>query len=820
MLFRNWELGTRNWEFPLMQTLLQDLRYAARSFTRRPGFTLAVVLTLAVGIGANSAIFSIVNSVLLRPLPYAAQERLVRVFGRYVDFGRTSFSYPDFVDLRARATSFERIAAYGSTGTTLTGIDEPERLRAGLAVGDLFGALGLRPLIGRTFRPEDEQYGTHRVVVLSHRLWTRRFAADPAVVGRVINLNGNPYTVIGVAPLAMRLLESDLWMPFAINPANAPPGRRSEFLGVVGRLKPGVTLDAARADVAAVARALSQEYPQTNANFLTETSLLRDEVVGPIRPALVVFTVAVGLVLLVACGNIANLMLARAAARAREIAVRVSLGAGSGRLVRQLLTESLLLALTGGALGLGLAAWGVGALKMLRPGNIPRIDEIALDWRVVAFTLAVAALTGLIFGLAPALQAARGDVRSALQAGGRGASGSALERMRGVLVAAQIAFALVLLIGAGLLIKSFARLQDVDPGFRPDNLLTFRVSLPGSRYGSDTARQLAFGELEKRLAALPGVRSVGGVSNLPIGGDYPYISFSIEGVTERIPGVMQDAVPLAVTPDYLRTLGIRLQSGRVFTPRDGPTSALVALVNVQMARTFWRGKNPIGSRITLGNPQSPDAVWRTVVGVIDNTRLESLDREPYPQMLFPAAQFDPVALDLAIRTSVPPASLVPAVRREVRALDRDLPVFNVKTMEERLAEVVAQPKVNLVVLTTFALLALLIAAIGTYGVMAYAVAQRTRELGIRVALGASGDRVVRLVVRQGMVPALVGVGIGLVGAVLGARLLASLLYGVGTHDVSTFAIAVVALGAVALAACYVPARRAAQADPMLALKSE
>jgi putative ABC transport system permease protein len=805
----------------MMTSLFQDVRYAARTFARRPGFTLAVVLTLAVGIGANSAIFSVVNGVLLRPLPYEAQGRLVRVFGRYVEFGRTSFSYPDFVDLRGEATTFERIAAYASSGVTLTGVPEPERLQSAPVVGDLFGVLGVRPLLGRTFRPEEEQYGSHRVVVLSHRLWMRRFAGDRATVGRVISLNGNPYVVVGVAPPTMRVPEfAELWTPFAVNPADSPPNRRSEFLGVIGRMKPGVSLDRARVDVAAVAKRLAEEYPQTNANFLTETSLLRDEVVGPIEPALIVFTAAVALVLLVACGNIANLMLARAAARAREIAVRVSLGADRRRLVRQLLTESLLLGLAGGVLGLALATWGVGALKAMRPGNIPRLNEITLDWRVLAFTLGVSVVTGLVFGLAPALQAARGDVPSALQAGARGVSGGALDRMRGALVAAQVAFALILLIGAGLLIKSFGRLQDVDPGFRPDNLLTFRVSLPASKYSSDTTRRLLFGELEKRLAALPGAQSVGAVSNLPIGGDYPYITFFIEGVTERIPGVMQDAVPLSVTPDYLRTLGIRLRSGRGFTEQDGPTPARVALVNVEMARRFWRGKNPIGSRITLGNPQNPAATWRTVVGVIENTRLETLDREPYPQMIFPAAQTDRAAMDFAIRTSVPPASLVPAVRREVRALDRDLPVFNVKTMEDRLAEVVAQPKVNLVVLAAFAALALLIAAIGTYGVMAYAVAQRTRELGIRVALGASGERVVRLVVRQGMVPAVVGVGIGLVGAALGARLLASLLYGVGTHDVSTFAVASLALATVALAACYIPARRAARADPMVALRSE
>ncbi|MDQ3995983.1 MAG: ABC transporter permease [Gemmatimonadota bacterium] len=804
-----------------MQTLLQDLRYAARSFTRRPSFTLAVVLTLAVGIGANSAIFSVVNGVLLRPLPYAAQDRLATVFGRYVESGRTSFSYPDFNDLREQATSFERIAAYGSSGVTLTGVDEPERLQNGLTVGDLFGVLGVRPLLGRTFRPEDEKYGSHRVAILSHRLWTRRFAGDPNVVGRVMNLSGNPYVVVGVAPPTMRVPSSaDLWIPFAVNPTNRPPARRSEFLGVIGRLKAGVSVARARADVAAVARRLAQAYPETNANFFTGVSLLRDEVVGPIRPALIVFMTAVGLVLLVACGNVANLMLARAAARTREIAVRVSLGAGRTRLVRQLLTESLLLALAGGVLGLALAAWGVSALKAMRPGNIPRIEEIALDWRVVAFTLGVAALTGLVFGLAPALQAARGDVRGALQAGGRGASGGALDRLRGALVASQVAFALVLLVGAGLLIKSFARLQDVDPGLRPDNLLTFRISLPASRYPSDTTRRLLFGALEERLAALPGATSVAAVTNLPIGGDYPYASFFIEGVTERVPGVMQDAVPLGVTPDYLRTLGIRLRGGRAFTPQDGPTSSRVALVNAEMARRFWRGKNPIGSRITMGDPQDTSAIWRTVVGVIENTRLESLDRDPYPQMVFPAAQYDRGTMDFAIRTSVPPASLIPAVRREVRVLDRDLPLYYVKTMDERLSEVVAQPKVNLVVLGAFAALALLIAAVGTYGVMAYAVAQRTRELGIRVALGASGERVVRLVVRQGMVPALVGVGIGLVGAALGARLLASLLYGVGTHDVPTFATAVAALGAVALAACYIPARRAANADPMLALRSE
>jgi putative ABC transport system permease protein len=513
-------------------------------------------------------------------------------------------------------------------------------------------------------------------------------------------------------------------------------------------------------------------------------------------------------------------MLARAAARAREIAVRVSLGAGRQRLVRQLLTESVLLALVSGALGLALAAWGIGALKAMRPGNVPRIDEVALDWRVVAFTIGVSMLTGVVFGLAPALHAARENVRSALQGGGRGASGGSLDRMRGTLVATQIAFALVLLVGAGLLIKSFARLQSVDPGFRPDNLLTFRIALPASRYASDTTRQLFFGELEQRLAALPGAESVGAVTNLPIGGSYPYNSGSVEGSTGPIPGVMQDAVRLSVSPDYLRTLGIRLRSGRAFTRQDGPSSAPVAIVNVEMVRRFWRGKDPIGSRITLGNPQSPNAVWRTVVGVIEDTRLESLDREPYPQMIFPTAQFTPSAMDFVIRTSVPPASLAALVRREVRALDGELALYNIKTMDERLAEVVSQPRVNFVVLAAFAAIALLIAAIGTYGVMAYAVAQRTRELGIRVALGAPGDRVVRLVLRQGLVPALAGLGIGLVAAIVGARLLASLLYGVGIYDPATFGVAVLALGAVAVLACYVPARRAATADPMLALRNE
>lgn len=803
-----------------MHSLLQDLRYAARVFARRPSFALAVVLTLAIGIGANSAIFSVVNGVLLRPLPYEGQDRLVRVFGRYAEFGRTSFSYPDFVDLRAQATAFDRIAAYTSGGMTLTGTVEPERLQTAPVVGDLFGALGVRPSLGRTFQPDDERFGSHRVVVLSHRLWTRMFSADPAIVGRTISLNGNPYVVIGVAPVEMRIPSSaDLWLPFAVNPEN-PPARRNEFLGVIARMKAGVSLDRATADVAAVAKRLAQDYPQTNARFLTEVSLLRDEVVGGIRPALVVFMSAVALVLLVACGNVANLMLARAAARTREVAVRISLGAGRRRLIRQLLTESLFLAIVGGTLGLALAAWGVGAIKAMRPGNLPRFDEIALDWRVVAFTVGVSILTGLVFGLAPALQAGRGDVRSALQAGGRGASGGALDRMRGALVAAQVAFALVLLIGAGLLIRSFARLQDVDPGFRPANLITFTVSLPPARYGSDTARRLFFDDLERRLKAIPGAQSVGATTDLPIGGSYGYVSFSIEGMTDPIPGVMQDAVPLSVTPDYLRTLGVRLRSGRSFTRQDNELSSRVAIVNAEMARRFWRGKDPIGSRITLGDPSNPNTVWRTVVGVIDDTRLESLDREPYPQMLFPFAQQPAGALEFAIRTSVAPTSLVPALRREVRAMDRDLAVFNVKTMDERLAEVVAQPKVNLLVLAAFALLALAIAAIGTYGVMAYAIAQRTRELGIRVALGASGDRVVRLVVRQGMIPAVTGIAIGLVAALLGARLLASLLYGIGAHDVPTFATAIAGLAVVALAACYIPARRAAHADPMLALRGD
>jgi putative ABC transport system permease protein len=670
--------------------------------------------------------------------------------------------------------------------------------------------------------PDEFVFGSHRVVVLSHGLWERRFGANPAIVGQTITLNARPYTVVGVAPASARLpARAQLWAPFAVDPSSPPPSRRGDFLSVVARLKPGVSQARAQADMDGIGRRLAAAYPATNARIGVLVISLHDQLVGRIRPALLVFSGAVALVLLIACANVANLMLARATAREREMAVRAALGAGRRRLVRQVLTESLVLAVAGGTLGLMLAWWGVQALKAAAPPTLPRLDEVGLDPVALGFTAVAVIVTGLLFGIAPALRGSAFALHSTLSAGGRaGIGGGRGERLRAALVSTQVALALVLLVGSGLLVSTFARLQRVDLGFDPTNVLTAQVVLPGVTYTSEERMAAFFESLVSRLTGTGRVRTVGLTSDVPLAGGYNYISFQVIGDPSPQPGQnVPDAVPTVATAEYFSALKIPLISGRPFTPSDGPKAPRVALVNQELVRKAFGGRNPLGQRISFGNPTDSTS-WLTIVGVVGNTRLEGVALETYAQAFTPYAQSPVPYVYVVVRTAGDPLAFAGTLRRELAALDPTLPISGVLSMEQRAASSVAQFKLNSMIVTLFAAVALVLASIGIYAVIAYAVAQRTREIGIRMALGAARADVLRLIVRDGMAPALAGVTLGALGAVGLTRLMRSLLYGVSATDPTVFALVAATLVLVALGACWVPARRAARVDPNVALRNE
>ena len=808
-----------------MDSLLQDLRYAVRSLMRRPAFAAVVVLTLALGIGANTAIFSVVNAVLLRPLPYADPERLVMAWGRYPEFGRTSTSLPDFVDWKAGATSFAQMAALHNSVFNLTGDGEPEQLTADRVSANFFPTLGVRPQLGRTFLPEEEKVGgDDDVVVLSHAFWQRRFGGDPRIVGREVTLSGRPFTVIGVAPRDFRFLRDvDVWAPARLDTAG---NRRAEYLTVFGRLKPGVTVQQAGAELAGVVKRLGEQYPETNGTIQSEVIGMKDDLVGDVRPALLVFTGAVGLVLLIACANVANLLLARAAAREREVAVRIALGAGSGRLVRQLLTESVVLSVIGGAAGLVLASLAVSSLRASGTEILPRLGEVRVDVVVALFALLLAVVTGLLFGLAPALRLRGGSggalhdaLHDALREGARGAGGGAVTRLRNALVLGEVAVAVVLLVGAGLLIRSFDKLNRVDPGFNPRGVLTYGVILPRARYGDVAAVPAVYDRLLERTRQIPGVRHAAVSTTLPMEGT-GYWTFNIEGKQAVEGGPGQDLQPFDVSPEYFRALGIPLRSGRLIEPTDAPGAPRVAVVNEELVKRYFAGKDPIGARITYGNPEDTAAVWWTVVGVVGTVAQEGLKAKPYAQMYRPIAQAPSRGLWVSMRTAGDPLAAATAARAALKAVDAELPLNDMQTMEQRVADSLAQPRVSVTLLSVFAAVALALAAVGIYGVVSYAVAQRTREIGIRMALGAKAGDVLRLVVRQGMLPAVAGLALGLAGALAATRAMASLLYGVEAADPMTFALVAVFLAAVALVATYVPARRATRVAPTEALRYE
>jgi putative ABC transport system permease protein len=810
-----------------MGTLMQDLRYGVRMLAKKPGFTLIAVLALALGVGANTAIFSVVNAVLLRPLPFDKPEQLVQVWATNAKRGQRSAptSYLNFADWRDQNRVFDHMAAYTDASAAFTYGDTPEQIEGAGVTADLFKVLGTEPLMGRALASEDERPNAH-VVVLGYNLWQRRFNADPKIVGQQIKFDGESTTVIGVMPKGFAFpfnAESpEFWIP--LDPQqDYNKERGANYLGVVGRLKPGVTLSEAQAEMETVAHRLEQEYPDKNTGKSIRLVSLHEDLVGAVRPALLVLLAAVGFVLLIACVNVANLLLARASSRHKEVAIRTALGASRGRIIRQLLTESLILAFTGGALGLLLALWGVDVLGAAIPADIPRVKDVGLDASVLLFTLGVSFLTGLLFGLAPALQASKPDFNEALKEGGRGSTeGLSRNRVRSLLVVVEVALSLVLLIGAGLMIKSFYQLLNVNPGFEPDHVLTASFSLPPVKYPGAEQQAAFFQQLVERVRALPGVQSAAFVNPLPLSNNMIQNILTIEGRPPQAPGERLITNTRIASADYIQTMGIPIKRGRAFNEHDGKDGPTVFLVNETFVQRYFPNEDPIGKRIKVSirpSPDKPDANGE-IVGVVGDVKHQTLDKEAGPESYVPAASFAESYMTLVARTSSDPAALTSALRGAVQEIDREQPVYEIQTMNQVLAHSVATRRFNMLLLGIFAAVALILAGVGIFGVMNYSVTQRTHEIGIRMALGAQHSDVLRMIVGQGMILTIIGVAVGLATAFMLTRVMVGLLYGVSATDPLTFAGVSVLLSAVALLACYIPARRATKVDPMVALRYE
>jgi putative ABC transport system permease protein len=797
------------------------MRYGLRMFLKNPVFTAVAVITLALGIGANTAIFSVINGVLLSPLPYAGPDQLAMVWvdNRQQGVRDDTTSFPDFLDWRDRNKTFQGMSGIRDHGVCLTGVGEPEVLRAAAVSSNFFQLMGVNPAQGRGFTSEEERPSKVKVIVLGHGLWQRRFGADPGILNKTIMLNYEPRLVVGIMPPGFQFPnKAELWAPLAPN-EGLRATRGAFWLPVVGRLKAGVTRAQAQADMDLIASQLEQQYPDTNAGIGVNVVLLKDQVVGNIRTLLLVLLCAVAFVLLIACANVANLLLARAAARQREVAVRATLGATRPRTVRQLLTESLLLSVVGGALGLLLAWWGLASLLKFSPANIPRLDNVHLDARALCFTFGLSLLTGVIFGLAPALQTSQIDIGETLKEGSRSSGGLRMQRVRSAFIVAEVALALVLLIGAGLLIRSFWHLRQISPGFKPEHLLTLQLGLPRNKYPEGDPVVTFYQQLQERLAAIPGVESSSATSavmlpKLPNSG-----SFSIKNrpsdPRERLVELPFDSI----LPNYFQTMGIQLLRGRAFTAQDAGGAPAVAIVNETFAKHYFPNDDPIEKQFAFGDANvKPN--WIRIVGVVRDTKRQGLDAPIRIESWMPHAQMPSDSMHVVVRTAGDPQALIGAVREAVWSLDRDLPILQIQTMEQILAEAVAQRRLNMFLLGLFAAVALILAAIGIYGVMSYVVTQRTHEIGIRMALGAQIGDVIRLVVGQGMRLALLGVGIGLIATLALTRLMATLLFSVSATDPLTFIAIAVLLLAVALLACWIPARRAAKVDPVIALRFE
>lgn len=811
-----------------MEAIWKNITYSVRMLLKRPGFTTVAIIAIALGIGANTAIFSVVNTVLLQPLPFDRPEQLLTISTgtrNQPGEGGGTFSVPDLLDVQARATTLEYVATYQRSGGILTEGGETERLIGAAVTADYFPLFRAKPILGRVFTREEDKPGAAQVIVLSHGLWQRRFGGDPGIVGREVDIGGKT-TVIGVMPAGFEYPitddNQDFWEPIfsqAFMTKDARETRDIRSLDVVARLKEGVSIEQARAELDSLSRQIEQQFPKTNTNLSFHAASMHEQITRDYRSALYIMLGAVGLVLLIACANVANLQLARATARRREIAIRAALGASRGRIIGQLMTESLILALVGGAAGLALASWGLVALITYGPSEVPRLQDVRLDNTVLAFTVGVSMLTGILFGLIPALQVSKSGQSGTLKEGALGSTDAGgKSRMRSALIVTEVALSLMLLVGAGLLINTFVRLLKTDAGFDPRGVLALDVPLSRTKYTKPEQRSAAFQQLVEKMKSVPGVREVSLVSNVPLSDLDSEISFNIAGRPPYRPGEELAADDTTVSPNYFRTMNIALLRGRDFTEQDTLNSPHVIIVSNSFVRRFFPGEDPLGKQILMdGDGQPP----REIVGVVNDVRRNGLDVDVEPEMYVSQWQTPERRLNVMLKTDAPnPAQLTQAARQAVREFDPNQIIWRIQTLDEMLSKSVAPRRFNMMLLGVFAGVALVLAAVGLYGVMSYSVNWRTNEIGIRMALGARASNVIGLVLREGMIMTLIGLALGLAGALALSRLLTTLLYGVSPRDPFTFAGVSIVLLLVALVACLIPAMRATKVDPLVALRAE
>jgi predicted permease len=820
----------------MLDFVLQDLRYGLRTLVRNPGLAIVIVLSLALGIGANTAIFSVTSALLLKPLPYPEPDRLTILWLRSPGLGIPQ-DWPspgEYMDIKTRNHVFEETALAQGRTSTLTGIDQPERVEVITGTTSLYHMLGAKSFIGRMFVPQEDLPGQPLTAMISYGFWKRKFGGDPKALGATLNLSGRQFTVVGVLspsfsvphdvmPTIGGVEKGDIFTPLPLGP-DAVNDRGNENFNVMARLKPGVTAREAQNDVDTIAARI-REIDKRDPTFTISVVPLLEQVVGNVRRTVLVLFGAVGLVLLIACANVANLLLARASGRKKEIAVRAALGANRVRLVRQMLTESVLLSVLGGAAGLLIAAWSLYMVRTINPGNIPRLDDISIDGKVLLFTLGISLLTGIVFGLIPAFRVSRVNLNTALKDGGRsGSDGGGLhatrDRLRGLLVTVEIAFSLMLLIGAGLLIRSFARLQNVAPGFNPDHVVSMRVTASGPKYKDPKVVIRFYQDIGDRIRNLPGVISEGAAAQLPLTSSISWGGMAIEGYTPPSNEPELQVDQRQADENYFQTMKIPLISGRFFSTADTDTSQQIVLIDEKMAKRFWPHGDAIGKRVRPGGGPVDKNPWRTIVGVVGVVKQYGLDLDTRMVVYYPETQGTNNAMYIVARTSSDPAALVGSMVREIHTLDSNLPVYDISSMDARVSRSLARQRFSMDMLGAFAGFALLLAAVGVYGVMSYLVTQGTRDIGVRIALGAQQSDILRLVVRQGMTLALAGIIAGLAGAAALSRVMGSLLFGVGSTDLVTFTSVAVTLALVAFAACYIPARRAMRVDPLVALRYE